>query len=87
MIYYKYNGNKGERYFRLNNEVNFPDNEMIIQVCVSPGTAKKGRANCIGVYVIRRITLLANYAFSAQLKRCTKREYTTALKKVLKLIL
>lgn len=86
MVYYKYSGNKGERYFKMDNEINFPDNEKVIQVCVSPGSAKKGRANCIGVYVIRRLTLLSNYAFSAQLNKCSKKEYTAALNKVLKMI-
>ncbi len=87
MVYYKYTGNKGERYFKMDNEINFPDKEKVIQVCLSPGTAKKGRANCIGVYVIRRLTLLSNYAFSAQLTKCTKGDYDKALKKVLNIIL
>lgn len=86
MTYYKYDGNKGLRYFKLNNELNFPDDEKVIQVCLSPGTAKKGRANCIGVYIIRRLTLLGNYGFSAQLNKCTKREYDAAMNKVLKMI-
>lgn len=86
VTYYKYQGNKGLRYFKMNDTIDFPNNEVVIQVCVSPGTAKKGRANCIGVYVIRRLTLLANYAFSAQLKECSKREYNLALKKILKQI-
>lgn len=86
IAYWKYDGNKGLRYFKLDNGIDFPDSEMVIQVCVSPGKAKKGRANCIGIYVIRRLTLLGNYAFSAQLKPTTKREYSAAFKKVLKLV-
>lgn len=87
MVYYKYLGNKGERYFKLNDQIQFPDNEVVVQVCLSPGKAKTGRPNCIGIYIIKRLTLLGNYAFSAQLNKCTKREYDAAAKKVLKMIL
>lgn len=86
MTYYKYLGHKGERYFKMNETIAFPNDEVVIQVCVSPGKAKVGRANCIGVYMIKRITLLSNYAFSNDLKECSKTEYDAALEKVLKLI-
>jgi hypothetical protein len=85
-MYYKYEGFKGKRFFKMKETIDFPNNEVVIQVCLSPGTAKKGRANCIGVYIIRRLTLLGNYAFSNDLKKCSKKEYETALQKVLKIV-
>jgi len=88
MTYYKYFNpdHKGERYFKMNETIDFPNDEVVIQVCVSPGKAKVGRANCIGVYIIKRLTLLSNYAFSNDLQKCSEKEYDAALKKVLKLI-
>jgi len=84
--YYKYDGHKGLRYFRLDGGAPFPESEKCVQVTVSSGEVGKGRMACIGVTMMRKASMLGNYAFLNQMKECTKREFETAKKKVLKLI-
>lgn len=84
--YYKYDGHKGLRFFRLDGSLDFPDSERCIQVTLSSGEVKKGRMACIGIQVTRKTSMNGNYAFLSQMKECTKREFVAAKKKVLKLI-
>lgn len=87
MKYYKYEGYKGNRFFKINDLANFPESETVIQVCVSPGAIKKGRGHCMGIYMIRRTTMLSNFVFLSEFMECTKDEYETAKEQVLKLLL
>lgn len=84
MSYWKYEGHKGIRYFHLSDTCH-----KVIQVCVDPGELKKGRTNCIGVYLIDRMTMMGNYAYFANpsFKPCSKKEYNAAMNKVLKLLI
>lgn len=84
--YYKYDGHKGLRFFRLDGSLNFPDSEKCVQVTVSSGDVKKGRMACIGISVMRKTSMHGNYAFLSQMKECAKREFEAAKKKVIKLI-
>lgn len=84
--YYKYDGHKGLRFFKLQGSLEFPESEKCIQVCVSSGEVKKGRMACIGISIMRKTSMQGNYAFLSQMKECTKREFEAAKKKVLKLL-
>lgn len=84
--YYKYDGHKGLRFFKLDGSLDFPDSEKCIQVTVSSGEVKKGRMACVGIQIQRKTSMNGNYAFLSQMKECTKREFEAAKKKVLKLI-
>lgn len=86
MKYYKYDGHKGLRYFKLDGSKEFPESEKCIQVCVSSGEVKKGRMACIGIYITRKTTMNNNYAFLSQMKECTKREFNAAKNKILNLL-
>ena len=84
--YYKYDGHKGLRFFKLDGSLDFPDSERCITVTVSSGEVKKGRMACIGIYIMRKTTMNNNYAFLSQMKECSMHEFETAKRKVLKLI-
>lgn len=86
MKYYKYDGHKGLRYFKLDGSKEFPESEKCIQICVSSGEVKKGRMACIGIYITRKTTMNNNYAFLSQMKECTKREFNAAKNKILNLL-
>jgi len=87
MQYFKYlnEKRKGERYFAIDDKAPFPESERCVQVVLSAGAAKKGRNCCVGIFVIKRMTMLTNYAFLGLIP-CTKKEYDSAFKKGLKLI-
>jgi len=53
----KYQGYKGERYFKVDyNE------DLVVQVVVHTGTDRgKGKNAAIGVYTIQRLTFFSNY--------------------------
>jgi hypothetical protein len=61
----------GEKYFRFNfNE------DTVVQVCMNPGSiTRRGKSNIIGVYVISKMTLLANYLGMSYVEQCTKEEF------------
>lgn len=84
--YYKYDGHKGLRFFRLDGALDFPDCEKCIQVTLSSGEVKKGRMACIGIQITRKASMNGNYAFLGEMKECTKREYEAAKNKILKQI-
>lgn len=84
--YYKYDGHKGLRFFKLDGSLDFPDSEKCIQVTVSSGEVKKGRMACVGIQIQRKTSMNGNYSFLSQMKECTKREFEAAKKKVLRLI-
>jgi hypothetical protein len=84
--YYKYDGHKGLRFFKLQGSLEFPESEKCIQVCVSSGEVKKGRMACIGIYITRKTTMQNNYQFMSAMQECTKKEFEAAKKKVLKLL-
>lgn len=82
--YYKIKKNKrdymGDRYFRFN-----PMAEKVLQICVRAGLEKKGRPNMCGIYLIHRLTFIANYLhFYA--KPCTKVEFDKQFETVVKLL-
>lgn len=82
-MYFKYDGHKGLRYFKTSDT-----DHKVLQVCVNSGEIKKGRTNCIGVYLIDRITLIGNYSFfTSGFAPCTKREFDQNMKRVLKLFI
>lgn len=69
----------GERYFAFSQ-----DSDSVIQVCVSNGNTKKGKANCSGVYLISRLTLLSNYLVIGYLETITAKEYKKQFDKMVK---
>lgn len=84
--YYKYDGPKGLRFFKLDGSLDFPDSERCVTVTVSSGEVKKGRMACIGIYITRKTTMNNNYAFLSQMKECKEWEFNAAKNKILKLL-
>lgn len=76
---------KGERCFRV--KFNIDDIEdiavQVIQVCVSQGEVKRGRANTFGIYKVSWSSITSNYAY-ANMTKCSKKLYTKLFKQVLK---
>ncbi len=68
----------GERYFKTSNS-----SFECIQVCVTTGDLKKGRAHTFGVYVISKLTLMANYVAMGYAIPTTEKEYKKAFNKVI----
>jgi hypothetical protein len=68
---------KGQRFFRFN-----PASEKTLQVVVFPGDEKKGKSNCVGVYMIHRMTFLSNY-FMYYCDPCSKAEFEKQFNKVI----
>lgn len=84
--YYKYDGHKGLRFFKIDGSLDFPDSEKCIMVTVSSGEVKRGRMACVGIYITHKTTMKSNYAFLSQMKECTKKEFNAAKNKILKLL-
>jgi hypothetical protein len=82
MQYYKvkkkYRDYKGRRLFKFN-----PVKEKVLQICISFGERKTGRANLVGIYTISRVTFLSNYRAIEYTEKCTKREFDNAFKRIL----
>ena len=64
----KYQGYKGERYFKVDyNE------DLVVQVVVHTGTDRgKGKNSAIGVYTIQRLTFYSNYLAIPLVDKVTK---------------
>jgi len=64
----KYQGYKGERYFKVDyNE------DLVVQVVVHTGTDRgKGKNAAIGVYTIQRLTFFSNYLAINLVDKVTK---------------
>ena len=72
----------GERYFRLDFS-----SDSVLQICAGSGdTQRRGRSNNIGVYLISKQTLAANYMAMSYLNSCTKRKFDNKLKSVIQLL-
>jgi len=71
----------GHRFFKYSIH-----SDTVIQVVLNPGQEKKGRGHVFGVYVIARQTLFANYLGMGYAIPTTKREYSKAFDKVVKIL-
>lgn len=66
----KYRDYKGERFFRYH-----PEDEDVLQVCFHYGKVKRGKAHCIGIYRIARLSFLSNYKGMSYVERIPKSEF------------
>lgn len=71
----------GLRYFKFSIH-----SDTVVQVVLHPGQEKKGRGHVFGVYVISRQTLFANYLGMGYAIPTTKKEYSKAFDKVVKIL-
>lgn len=78
--YYFVSQHRGERYFAIIFLDGFP--MYGIQVCLNPGTMKRGRAHNFGINRMSYVSIMSNYAFDSDFKLCTKKKYDTAFSKV-----
>jgi len=69
----------GVRFFKVNY-----NSDTVVQVCINNGEPKKGKGNHIGVYLISRESLFANYVAYARVVSCERDEYVSAFKTVIK---
>lgn len=75
----KYQGYRGERYFRFD-----PMEDHATQVLVNQGQIKKGRAHTYGVYMISRGTFLTNYLGMGYVEVIPKSEFKKWFKIIVK---
>lgn len=71
---------KGERYFAIVYLDDYP--VYALQVCLTAGECKRGRAHNFGIMRMSYVSVLSNYAFSDDFKPSTKLKWDKALKKV-----
>ena len=87
-IKYQYYKTKKERFDYLGNRyfrVDF-DSDVCLQVCLSCGDVKKGKANNFGVYLIGKLTFFTNYLAQSYVLPCTKREFDNQFNKMVKML-
>lgn len=71
----------GLRYFAHSIHTN-----DVIQVVVSTGDSRRGKSNCIGVYVISRTSFFSNYFGPGYVIPCDKKTYLKAFDKITEII-
>ena len=87
-IQYQYFKTKKERYDYLGNRyfrVDF-NSDTTLQICLSSGDVKKGKANNFGVYLISKLTLFTNYLAQNYCEPCTKKEFEKKFNLVVKML-
>lgn len=72
---------RGSRFFRVN-----PDEDHVLQICIYPGKVKKGRAHTYGIYLISRLTFLANYKAMDYVEKIPKSEFRKQFKYIVDLM-
>ncbi len=85
---YQYFKTKKERYDYLGNRyfrVDF-DSSKSLQICLSSGDVKKGKANNFGIYLIDKLTLFTNYLAQSYCEPCTKKEFDSKFNTVIKIL-
>jgi len=72
----------GERYFRFNIH-----SEKIVQICKGVGEIKKGKSNTFGIYLVHRMTFMANYLSMGYLEPITKARYNKEFKQTILMLI
>ncbi len=75
---YEYLGN---RYFRV-----CYDHDSVLQVCLSSGDVKKGKANNFGTYLIAKMTFFSNYLAQSYVEPCTQRQFEKQFNLMIKML-
>lgn len=68
----------GIRFFRWN-----PNSGEVVQVCVTSGEPRRGRANNFGIYHITQVTFFQNYLALQYAIPCKESQFREAFSKVL----
>ncbi len=87
-IKYQYFKTKPERYQYLGNRyfrIHF-NHDTALQVCLSSGDVKKGKANNFGTYLIAKMTFFSNYLAQCYVEPCTKREFDSKFNLMIKML-
>lgn len=71
----------GIRYFRVDFNA-----ESTLQLCISSGDMKKGKANNFGMYLISKMTFYTNYAACQYVEHCKKSEFEKHRKMIVKIL-
>lgn len=71
----------GNRYFRIDY-----NSDTALQICLSCGDVKKGKANNFGVYLISKMTLFSNYLAQNYCEPITKKEFDNKYKLMIKML-
>lgn len=71
----------GNRYFRVDYNAS-----VCLQICLSSGDVKKGKANNFGVYLIGKLTFFTNYAAQSYVEPCTKKEFEKKFNLMIKML-
>lgn len=72
---------KGERYFRVDQET-----DKVVQVVITEGEIKKGKANSTGIYAIAKTTLYYNYVAFGFVTTTGKTTFGNKFNEVIKLL-